>query len=114
MPLLKIRAEQMAALSGEVERNDLDEVIVRFSALHPEIDDMRARIDAILKRARKYGFTRNDAFIDWFIELDLARGFEWELIPEMDCALDILNHPEVDPSGKRSRLEKLLRSRTNT
>ena len=83
VPPLTIRAEQMAALSGEVEPNYLDELTVRFLALHPEIENMQARIDAILNRAQKYGFSRNDAFIDWFIELDLTRGFEWELIPEV-------------------------------
>jgi hypothetical protein len=106
--MLVIRPTQMALLGKEVERHFIDGLADQFARLYPNVEDVRDRVIAAIDRARGYEMRSRDD-IEWFVDLDLRRGFEWEKQPEMNWALEILDNPGVDPAGRRFRLEKWLR-----
>jgi hypothetical protein len=70
--------------------------------------NLARRIANALDRARRYGL-RSDADCEWFVELDLRIGENWEVAPGMDWALEILDNPEVDALSRRYRLEKRMK-----
>lgn len=106
--MLTIRLPQLATLGQDVERRFTDDLVARFLDLLPDQISLRQRINDARRRGARYGVRSNDD-IEWFVELDLRRGHEWELHPDMSWALDLLSNPAVDLLGRRFRLEKLLR-----
>lgn len=107
-PTLVIRPTQMALLADQVDQTFLDGLVEQFARLYPDIAGIRDRITAIMSRAHRYGIRGQDD-IGWFVGLDFARGHEWEQLPGMEWALDILDNPRVDMAGRRFRLEKWMR-----
>lgn len=108
VPLLTIRSAQMSVFRKEKQRRFRDALRERVEREYPHVEAGDGRVENALRRAEKYGL-RADEDLDWFVDLDLERGAEWERQPEMDWVLEILDNPEVAPSGRRFRLEKQLR-----
>ncbi|HBY63216.1 MAG TPA: hypothetical protein DEH78_25625 [Solibacterales bacterium] len=110
--MLTIRDAQMDVLSAAARRSAeesiVEQIALRFPALAaPDRQSFSQRVAAALGRARAYGFTRRDHILR-FVELDMERGPAWELAPEMEWALGILDQPDIDPAGRLHRLGKRL------
>lgn len=105
---LLIRPAQMVILRKDADKRFFEGLQDNFARLYPDTQDMPARISGAILRAKTYELT-SDQDLEWFIELDLQRGREWERAPEMSGALEILDNPGVDSVGRRFRLEKWLR-----
>jgi hypothetical protein len=98
----------MALLRLDAERRWLEDLCLRMELAHPWVHDLRERVKRAIDRGRRYELIR-DSDIEWFVDLDLRRGPEWEREAEMDWALEVLDNPGVDAAGKRFRLEKRIR-----
>eukprot|EP00456_Euglypha_rotunda_P067468 TRINITY_DN58467_c0_g1_i1.p1 TRINITY_DN58467_c0_g1~~TRINITY_DN58467_c0_g1_i1.p1 ORF type:complete len:100 (+),score=10.45 TRINITY_DN58467_c0_g1_i1:280-579(+) len=83
VPLLTIRSAQMSVFRKEKHRRFRDELRDRIAREYPQIDPGDVRVEKALRRAAKYGL-RAEEDLDWFVDLDLQRGAEWERQPEMD------------------------------
>ena len=106
--MLIIRAAQMAVLAADARLRFVEELIRSLSRSFPAESNLSDRVLSTVKRARLYGFTASDD-VEWFVNLDFARGHEWETMPDMDRSFEILDNADVDPAGRRFRLEKWLR-----
>ena len=108
VPLLTIRSAQMSVFRKEKQRRFRDALRDRIAREYPHIEPGDDRVENALRRGAKYGL-RTEEDLDWFVDLDLQRGAEWERQPDMDWVLEILDNPEVAPAGRRFRLEKQLK-----
>ena len=106
--MLTIRTPQLSVLGQDVDRRFVDLLVERFLPLLPDSVALRERILSARQRCAGYGVLANQD-LEWFVELELTRGPEWELQPAMQWSLAFLDNPKVDLAGRRFRLEKMLK-----
>lgn len=107
-PMLTVRSSQLSVLGHDVDQRFIDSLVARFLHLLPDPVALRERILSARQRCARYGVLANQD-LEWFVELELTRGPEWELQPAMNWTLEFLDNPKVDLAGRRFRLEKLLK-----
>ena len=106
--MLIIRSSQLHAVASGFRKERLDELLQQFAERHAGIAGVEDRVLNAVARASRYGLRDLDD-VEWFATLDLVRGENWEADPAMQWAREILQSSEVDPAGRRFRLNKLLR-----
>jgi len=110
--MLVIRKEQMAALQKVMEKRFEDWLVSHLRTDYPEetadLDDnaIRERIRYGIARAEGYGI-QDDRHIVGYVELMFEIGVDFEDMPDMLWARQILDDPDIIGTEKIPLIERL-------